>query len=115
MSQSQSGTGHFVNQLRVRPEILRLVPEGTAAAWVVRVQAADAWDAVRVVCTPDHTVRDLKRVAMANLLPDIAELDSYLVKLHGADVDNESVTLRAAGARDASTFFLTSRRRRPLK
>lgn len=117
MSQSQSGAGagHFVNQLRVRPEVLRLAPEGQTAPWVVRVQAADAWDAVRVECTPDSSVRDLKRVAMANLLPDITELDAYVVKLRGAEVGNEAISLRAAGAQDASTFFLTSRRRRPLK
>lgn len=114
-SHSGAGTGHFVNQLRVRPQILRIAPAGTASPWVVRVQAADAWDAVRVECTPDSTVRELKQVAMANLLPDITETDAYLVKLHGAEVDNEGVTLRAAGAQDASTFFLTSRRRRPLK
>ena len=105
----------FVNQLRVRPEVLRVVPAGTAASWTVRVQAAEAWDAVRVECTPESTVRDVKRVAMANLLPDIAEQDAYMVKLHGAEVENESVSLRVAGALDASTLFITSRRRRPLK
>lgn len=115
MSQNHESAGHFVNQLRVRPEVLRIAPAGTATPWVVRVQAAEAWDAVRVECSPENTVRDLKRVAMANLLPDITEQDAWLVKLHGAEVENEAVTLRAAGGLDASTFFLTSRRRRPLK
>jgi hypothetical protein len=113
--QNSAGAPHFVNQLRVRPEVLRAVPAGAASTWTLRVQAADAWDAVRVECTPESTVRDVKRVAMANLLPDVAEIDAYMVKLHGAEVDNETVTLRAAGALDASTLFLTSRRRRPLK
>jgi len=113
-SPGATGAGHFVNQLRVRPEILHLAPEGTTG-WMVRVQAAEAWDAVRVACTPESTVRDLKRVAMGNLLPDVAEVDAYVVKLHGAEIQNEAISLRAAGALDASTFFLTSRRRRPLK
>jgi hypothetical protein len=108
-------TGHFVNALRVRPEVLRMAPAGSTEPWVVRVQAAEAWDAVRVECTAENTVRDVKRSAMANLLPDISEQDAYMVKLRGAEVPNETVTLRAAGAQDASTLFLTSRRRRPLK
>jgi hypothetical protein len=114
-SQNSVGTPRFVNQLRVRPEVLRALPAGAAASWTIRVQAAEAWDAVRVECTPESTVRDVKRVAMANLLPDVAETDAYLVKLHGAEVENEGVSLRSAGALDASTLFLTSRRRRPLK
>lgn len=114
-TQQTGAAGHFVNQLRVRPEVLRVAPAGTATTWTLRVQAAEAWDAVRVECTPESTVRDVKRVAMTNLLPDVQEQDTYLVKLHGAEVENEGVTLRAAGALDASTLFLTSRRRRPLK
>ena len=56
-----------------------------------------------------------RAMALSNLLPDVAETDAYLVKLHGAEVENEGVSLRSAGALDASTLFLTSRRRRPLK
>jgi len=114
MSQTNNA-GHFVNSLRVRPEVLRVAPAEVVSPWVLRVQAAEAWDAVRVECTPENTIRDVKRVAMANLLPDISEPDAWMVKLHGAEVANESVTLKAAGAMDASTLFLTSRRRRPLK
>ena len=114
-SQNSAGRSHFVNQLRVRPDVLRAVPSEAAAPWTLRVQAAEAWDAVRVACTPDTSVRDVKRVAMRNLLPDVAELDAWMVKLHGAEVANEAVSLRTAGARDASTLFLMSRRRRPLK
>jgi hypothetical protein len=115
MSQRSRPSGHFVNQLRVRPEVLQVAPADTVAPWVLRVQAAEAWDAVRVACGPDSTVREVKRVAMASLLPDITEPEAWMVKLRGAAVDDEGVTLRAAGAQDASTLFLTSRRRRPLK
>lgn len=112
---SGTNTEHFVNSLRVRPEVLQVATPGSAATWVVRVQAADVWDAVRVECSPESTVRDVKRVAMRNLLPDIAEQDSYMVKVHGAEVTNEAATLRAVGAKDATTLFLTSRRRKPLR
>jgi hypothetical protein len=108
-------TDHFVNSLRVRPEVLRVAPADVLSPWVVRVQAAEAWDAVRVECTAQSTVADVKRVAMRNLLPDIGEHDTYMVKVGGAEVGNEAVTLQAAGVQNATTLFLTSRRRRPLK
>ena len=110
----KSAASHFVNALRVRPEVIVLAPAHVTSPWVLRVQAAEAWDAVRVECTPDTTVREIKRAAMANLLPDVEQHDGYMVKLGGAEVRDESQTLRAVGARDASTLFLTARRRRPL-
>jgi hypothetical protein len=105
----------FPNTLRVRPQILRTAPPGALTVWTVRVQAAEAWDAVRVECTPETPVSEIKRVAMADLLPDVAEVNSYMVKLHGAEIMDETRGMAAAGAMDASTLFLTSRRRRPLK
>jgi hypothetical protein len=101
--------------LRVRPGILSATPNGAAPVWTLRVQAADAWDAVRVECTPDTTVRAMKQAAMADLLPDIEHHEQYLVKLRGAEIFNESLTLQQAGALNASTLFLTSRRRRPVR
>jgi hypothetical protein len=102
----------FANTLRARPGALVL--SDAPDAWTVRVQAAEAWDAVRVVCAPSTTVTQLKQAAMAALLPDVTTLDDYCVKLHGALVEREAVTLAAAGAKDASTFFVTSRRRQPI-
>ncbi len=107
-------TTHFVNSLRVRPEIIRLASEQAPRLWTVRVQAAELWDAVRVEATPETRVRDVKQAAMALLLPDIEQIDSYVVKLHGAEVSNEAQSLQSAGAQDASTLFVTARRRRPV-
>jgi hypothetical protein len=104
----------FANSLRVRPEVVALAAED-ASAWMIRVQAADAWDAVRVRCTPETPVATIKHAAMGHLLPDVQERDGYVVKLHGADVRNEALTLAAAGGVPASTLCLVSRRRRPLK
>lgn len=109
-----SAATHFVNSLRVRPDVLRVAPDGVAT-WTVRVQAAEVLDAVRVQCTPDSRVREVKAAAMANLLPDIAQQDTWLVKLHGAEVHDENLSLQQCGAQDASTLFLTPRRRRPLR
>ncbi len=112
MSESRQ---HFVNSLRVRPTIIQLAGAQTPVVWTVRVQAADAWDAVRVEATPETPVRDVKQAAMAELLPDVEQFDSYMVKLYGAEVVNEAQSLQAAGARDASTLFVTGRRRRPVR
>ncbi|WP_373058258.1 hypothetical protein [Gemmatimonas sp.] len=108
-------TTHFVNSLRVRPEIIRLASEQAPVLWTVRVQAAEVWDAVRVEATPETPVRDVKQAAMALLLPDVEQIDSYMVKLHGAEVPNEAQSLQLAGARNASTLFVMARRRRPVR
>lgn len=109
-----SAGGAFANSLRVRPAIVALAAED-ASAWTIRVQAADAWDAVRVRCAPETSVATIKGAAMAQLLPDVQERDGYVVKLHGADIRNEALSLEAAGGMPASTLCLVSRRRRPLK
>ncbi len=114
MSATPAVTVQFVNTLRVRPGVLEAASAGTAQ-WMLRVQAAEAFDAVRVACEPTTRVADVKALAMQALLPDVAQQDSYLVKLHGAEIANETLTLEQVGARDASTLFLTSRRRRPLR
>lgn len=114
MKATPSAATQFVNALRVRPGVLEAVPAG-AARWMLRVQAAEVFDAVRVACEPTTRVGDVKALAMHALLPDVAQHDSFLVKLHGAEVTNETLTLEQVGARDASTLFLTSRRRRPLR
>jgi hypothetical protein len=110
-----ASTTHFVNSLRVRPEIIRLASEQAPVVWTVRVQAAEVWDAVRVEATPETRVSDVKQAAMALLLPDVEQIDSFVVKLHGAEVTNEGQSLQSAGARDASTLFVTGRRRRPVR
>jgi len=114
MSTTTSAGGQFVNTLRARPGVLEAVPVNSAR-WMLRVQAAEAFDAVRVACDPTTRVIDVKVLAMQSLLPDVAQPDSYMVKLHGAEVVNETLTLEQVGAKDASTLFLTSRRRRPLR
>ena len=52
---------------------------------------------------------------MALLLPDVEQIDSFLVKLHGAEVVNEAQSLQSVGAHDASTLFVAGRRRRPVR
>ncbi|MCA0376867.1 MAG: hypothetical protein LCH84_14535 [Gemmatimonadetes bacterium] len=105
----------FPTMLRARPGTIVVgdVPAGVEP-WTLRVQAAEAWDAVSVLCLPTTTVYAVKQAAMAALLPDVTALEDQVVKLHGYLVQDESRSLQAVGAQDASTLFLAPRRRRPL-
>lgn len=105
----------FVASLRVRPEVLSLVQAGAAVVWILRVQAADVWDAVRVECVPEGSVRDVKLAAMANLLPDIELHELYVVKYGGSEIRNETLSLQEAGLVDDAILFLAPRNRRPLR
>lgn len=105
----------FPTVVRTRKEILRLAPADAQSVWTLRVQAADIWDSVRVECTPDTTVAQVKAAAMRNLLPDVLETELYIVKFGGAEVRNELTALKQIGARDASMLFLAPLHRRPLR
>jgi hypothetical protein len=52
---------------------------------------------------------------MSQLMPDIDDLETFVVKLHGFDIVNEDASLQAAGAVDGSTLLIISRRRRPVR
>lgn len=105
----------FVTTLRARPERLRLVSDTASGVWTVRVQCAEVYDAVRVDVLPDTSVRDVKHAAMAVLLPDVSDLDGYVVKLNGFEVSDERQSVQHAAGMDGSTFLITSRRRRPVR
>ena len=107
-------TERFVNSLRALDEAIHLASEGLSPVWTVRVQGAEVWDAVRVVVRPDTLVSDVKKSAMAELMPDVDVIDAYVVKLRGIEVVNERATLEMAGAIDGSTLLVMSRRRRPV-
>lgn len=108
-------TERFVSQLRTRDHAVRLAGEHAAAVWTVRVQGAEVWDAVRVVALPGTLVREVKQAAMAELMPDVDAIDGYVVKLRGIEVQDETMSLQAAGATDGSTLLVMSRRRRPVR
>ncbi len=108
-------SARFVTSLRARAGAIRLAAEGVTTVWTVRVQSAEAWDAVRVEALPGTLVREVKQAAMAQLMPDVDAPEGYVVKLGGFEVTNESESLQQVGAIDGSTFLITSRRRRPIR
>lgn len=105
----------FVTALRTRPTAVRLASEQAASIWTLRAQCAEAWDAVKVEVVADTRVRDVKQAAMSQLMPDVDDVDAYVVKLNGFEVMDESVSVQVAGAQDGSTFLIMSRRRRPVR
>jgi hypothetical protein len=105
----------FVNCLRSRQDAISIAGATAATAWTIRVQAAEAWDAVRVVALPGASLQEVKRAAMAELMPDIDDIDGFVVKLRGIEIHNERASLEASGALDGSTLLVMSRRRRPVR
>jgi hypothetical protein len=104
----------FSAQLRARPDAIEIGP-ADGERWTVRVQVAEAWDAVRVVAPPTTAVLDVKRRALDVLRPDAAYPDDFVVKLRGIEVPDESASLADAGAADGSIFLVMYRRRRPVR
>jgi hypothetical protein len=104
-----------VTTLRSQPVAVRLVDGDHQPAWTVRVQCAEAWDAVRVELTPSTRVLDVKRAAMSVLMPDVDDIGEHVVKLNGFEIIDERQSLEAAGALDGSTLLIMSRRRRAVR
>ena len=104
----------FVNTLRARGQALQ-VGTARAGALTLRVQVPEVWDAVRITASGGESVRAVKRVAAAALLPEEANLDELVVKLNGFEVLDENASLADTGVRDGSTLLVTHRRRRPIK
>lgn len=87
----------------------------TPDRFAVRVMVTDAWDQVFLAVTPDTTMAQLKRQALARALKrnDLPQAD-YVVKFRGAAVD-ETTTLRALGAGANAPFIVLPARRRPVR
>lgn len=104
----------FVAQLRSRPGVVRLAPDGDRHI-TVRVQMPEVWDVIRVETPPDTPVAALKARALEALFPQRDGDHEFVLKLNGFEVLDESASIAESGARDGSTFLLTHRRRRPVR
>ncbi|MCU0647003.1 MAG: hypothetical protein MUF00_03370 [Gemmatimonadaceae bacterium] len=107
-------SARFVAGLRTRAEAIVLAPDG-APRWALRVQLLDAWDAVRIDCTPDTRVDTVVAAALAALAGDAARPDDYDCKLRGVRIVPTAQSLRAAGALDGSTLLLVRAARAPAR
>lgn len=80
----------------------------------VRVTVADVWDAVTLDVAPTTSLADLKLEALrrSRVRRDPAE---YVVKFRGAEVLDESRTLKDAGIPPNAPLIVLPRRRRPVR
>jgi len=82
----------------------------------VRVMVTDVWDQVFLAVEPTTTVAALKRQALAQALKRAnVAVDEYVVKFHGAQVLDESMTLAALGAGANAPFIVLPARRQPVR
>jgi hypothetical protein len=107
-------TAPFVTKLRTNGELIRL-GSGVEPIMHIRVQVAELWDSVRVDAPPSEPVISVKRAALDSLYPDGIDPEEYVVRLHGFEILDESVSLTAAGLRDGSILLLVKRRRQPVR
>ena len=83
--------------------------------FAVRVMVTDAWDQVFLAVEAGTTVAELKRHALARALKRGDTAGDYIVKFHGAQVFDESVTLGALGTRANAPFIVLPARRRAVR
>jgi hypothetical protein len=107
-------TTPFVASLRTRREMVRL-GAADAPTITIRVQLAEAWDAVRIDAPPSEPVLAVKVAALAALGPETEFHEDYVMKLRGFEVLDEQASLSEVGASNGSIFLLAFRRRRPVR
>lgn len=106
-------SGAFVTTLRARKEPL-LVGEKTDNMFRIRAQVLEAWDAIRIDANPSQSVRAVKLRALEELYPEAASANEFVVKLHGFEVLDETISLAEAGVKNGSILLIADRRRRPV-
>jgi hypothetical protein len=104
----------FVTQLRSRPSIIRMAPEG-AAAITIRVEMPEVWDVVAIAVAPSEPVVAVKQRALQALYPEAQMHQDFVLKLRGWEILDESESLAAAGVLNGSILLLTFRRRRAVR
>lgn len=83
--------------------------------FAVRVMVTDVWDQVFLAVDTETTVAQLKRDALARALKvNVVRPDDYIVKFHGAQVFDESISLVTLGAGPNAPFIVLPARRRPV-
>jgi hypothetical protein len=107
-------SAEFATQLRARAGLVELAAPGAIPLWTIRVQVAEAWDAIRVQVSPSTRVDEAKRAALDILMSDSNDPDAYEVKHRGVLVD-ERATLQDAGVKDGATLLVIGRRKRPVR
>jgi TUG ubiquitin-like domain len=80
----------------------------------VRVMVTDVWDAVPLTLEPSTSLADLKLEALTRTRVQ-RDPDEYVVKFRGAEMLDESVSLKDAGIPPNAALIVLPRRRRPVR
>jgi hypothetical protein len=87
----------------------------TAAPMSIRVQLAEAWDAVRIDVEGEDSVGAVKLRALETLDPTAGFPDDYAITYRGVKLWDESASLAAAGVVSGATLLIERRRRRAVR
>lgn len=80
----------------------------------VRVMVSDAWDAVSLDLPSSTPVSEIKGEALARTRVK-GDPGEYLVKFRGAELDDETQSLKDAGVPANASLIVLRRRRRPVR
>jgi hypothetical protein len=83
--------------------------------YAVRVMVTPAWEQVPVQVDGTTTVAQLKHQALKAALKTTASEQSCIVKFRGAQVLDESTTMRALGVVPNAPFIVLPGRRQPVR
>ena len=81
----------------------------------VLVWVEDVWDTVALTATSEWTVARLKQAALDAATGAAPDPTGYQVKLHGALVLDETVTLAQLNVSESAPFAVLAARRRPVR
>ena len=105
----------FANSLRAQRGVITIGKPAASAVVKFRVEVPSVWDVVRVDASATDSIRTAKVHALNTLVPDALFPEEFSVKLNGAEIFDESVSLATAGVLDGSTLLVAHRRRRPVR
>ena len=103
----------FATQLRANRAAIEIGTRG-AGSITFRMQAADIWEVVRVVASPDTALSEVKDRVVSQLFPNQSASD-FVLKLRGWEMLDERESLSSAGVVDGAIILLAIRRRRPVR
>ena len=83
--------------------------------YAVRVMVTPAWEHVPVQVDDATTVAQLKHQALKAALKTTENEQGFIVKFRGAQVLDESTTMRALGAVPNAPFIVLPGRRQPVR
>ncbi len=80
----------------------------------VRVMVQDVWNEVSLELPANTSLGEVKRLALERTRVN-RDPDDYLLKYRGAEQQDESLTLAAAGVVPNAPMIVLPRRRRPVR